>query len=145
MIRGRPLLTFGGELLFYRDDTTAWGISRRDGHYTGVYTQSTVVTAAACCVCDSFWTDTVLECSVILVWSASKSPQCSCRTSQGRPISPSILACGIRFSMLERSEKISRLRPTVTNRTIHRERCGCIDPRQRRTSCKPIYKPFCRA
>jgi Carboxypeptidase regulatory-like domain len=43
MIRGKHVLHFGGELLFYRDDTTTWGnINGATLTYTGAYTQSTV-------------------------------------------------------------------------------------------------------
>jgi hypothetical protein len=43
MIRGKHVLHFGGELLFFRDDTTSWGnINGATVNYTGVYTQSTV-------------------------------------------------------------------------------------------------------
>ena len=43
MIRGKHVLHFGGELLFFRDDTTTWGnINGATVTYTGVYTQSTV-------------------------------------------------------------------------------------------------------
>ena len=43
MIRGKHVLHFGGELLFFRDDTTTWGnINGATVNYTGVYTQSTV-------------------------------------------------------------------------------------------------------
>ncbi|WP_446743961.1 carboxypeptidase regulatory-like domain-containing protein [Silvibacterium acidisoli] len=41
MIRGRHILHFGGELLAYRDNTTAWGnINAATVNYSGVYTQN---------------------------------------------------------------------------------------------------------
>ena len=42
MIRGKHVLHFGGEFLFYRDDSTAWG-NTNGGQlgYTGIYTRST--------------------------------------------------------------------------------------------------------
>ena len=42
MIRGKHVLHFGGEFLFYRDDSTAWG-NTNGGQigYTGAYTRST--------------------------------------------------------------------------------------------------------
>jgi Carboxypeptidase regulatory-like domain len=43
MIRGRHILHFGGEFLFQRDDTTAWGnINAATLEFYGNYTQSTV-------------------------------------------------------------------------------------------------------
>jgi Carboxypeptidase regulatory-like domain len=43
MIRGRHILHFGGEFLFQRDDTTAWGnINAATLQFYGNYTQSTV-------------------------------------------------------------------------------------------------------
>jgi hypothetical protein len=43
MIRGKHILHFGGELLFYRDDATTWGnIKSSTLQFNGNYTQSTV-------------------------------------------------------------------------------------------------------
>lgn len=42
LIRGKHILHFGGEVLFFRDNSTAWGNAVGGHmHYTGVYTQST--------------------------------------------------------------------------------------------------------
>ena len=42
LIRGKHILHFGGEFLFYRDNSTAWGnINGGTMGYTGVYTSST--------------------------------------------------------------------------------------------------------
>jgi hypothetical protein len=43
LIRGRHILHFGGEVLFYRTDTTTWGnFNAGTFNFTGAYTQSTV-------------------------------------------------------------------------------------------------------
>jgi hypothetical protein len=49
MIRGKHILHFGGEMAFYRDDTTPWG-NINAGQYTfnGAYTQQWTKTAANC-------------------------------------------------------------------------------------------------
>jgi hypothetical protein len=47
MIRGKHILHFGGELLFYRDDTTAWGnINGASVTFSGSYTQQYVGNSA---------------------------------------------------------------------------------------------------
>jgi hypothetical protein len=45
LIRGKHILHFGGEFLFFRDNSTAWGnINPGTMTYTGIYTSSTNVT-----------------------------------------------------------------------------------------------------
>jgi hypothetical protein len=45
LIRGKHILHFGGEFLFFRDNSTAWGnINPGTMDYTGIYTSSTNVT-----------------------------------------------------------------------------------------------------
>ncbi|MEG9437622.1 TonB-dependent receptor [Edaphobacter sp. HDX4] len=45
LIRGKHILHFGGEFLFFRDNSTAWGnITPGTMGYTGIYTSSTNVT-----------------------------------------------------------------------------------------------------
>ena len=42
LIRGKHILHFGGEFLFFRDNSTAWGNTNGGTMgYTGVYTQET--------------------------------------------------------------------------------------------------------
>lgn len=49
MIRGKHVLHFGGELAFYRDDSTAWGnINGGQLNYSGQYTQQWTVSSANC-------------------------------------------------------------------------------------------------
>jgi len=49
MIRGKHILHFGGELLMYRDDSTAWGnINAGATQYSGQYTQEWTVDPAVC-------------------------------------------------------------------------------------------------
>jgi Carboxypeptidase regulatory-like domain/TonB dependent receptor len=49
MIRGKHILHFGGELLMYRDDSTAWGnIVAGNTQYNGAYTKQWTVDPAVC-------------------------------------------------------------------------------------------------
>ena len=49
MIRGKHILHFGGELLMYRDDSTAWGnITAGNMQYSGQYTKGWTVDPAVC-------------------------------------------------------------------------------------------------
>jgi hypothetical protein len=49
MIRGRHILHFGGELLMYRDDSTAWGnVNAGSTQYSGSYTQQWTVDPKVC-------------------------------------------------------------------------------------------------
>jgi len=49
MIRGKHILHFGGELLMYRDDSTAWGnINAGATQYSGAYTQQWTVDPKVC-------------------------------------------------------------------------------------------------
>lgn len=49
MIRGRHILHFGGELLMYRDDSTAWGnVNAGATQYSGAYTKQWTVDPAVC-------------------------------------------------------------------------------------------------
>jgi len=49
MIRGKHILHFGGELLFYRDDSTAWGnINAGATQYSGAYTKQWTVDPKVC-------------------------------------------------------------------------------------------------
>ncbi len=49
MIRGKHILHFGGELLTYRDDSTAWGnINAGTMQYSGAYTKQWTVDPAVC-------------------------------------------------------------------------------------------------
>jgi hypothetical protein len=49
MIRGKHILHFGGELLMYRDDSTAWGnINAGSNQYSGQYTKGWTVDPAVC-------------------------------------------------------------------------------------------------
>jgi len=49
MIRGKHILHFGGELLMYRDDSTAWGnINAGATQYSGAYTKQWTVDPAVC-------------------------------------------------------------------------------------------------
>ena len=49
MVRGKHILHFGGELLMYRDDSTAWGnVNAGATQYSGVYTKQWTVDPAVC-------------------------------------------------------------------------------------------------
>jgi carboxypeptidase family protein len=49
MIRGRHILHFGGELLMYRDDSTAWGnVNAGATQYSGTYTKQWTTNPAVC-------------------------------------------------------------------------------------------------
>ena len=74
MIRGKHVLHFGGELLFYRDDTTAWGnLNGANLTYTGVYTQSTVGDSSS----GAAYADFLL--GQTQAWNASVSPEYGAR------------------------------------------------------------------
>ena len=49
MLRGKHILHFGGELLMYRDDSTAWGnVNAGATQYSGAYTKQWTVDPAVC-------------------------------------------------------------------------------------------------
>src|SRR5216684_1905672 len=49
MVRGKHILHFGGELLMYRDDSTAWGnVNAGATQYSGAYTKQWTVDPAVC-------------------------------------------------------------------------------------------------
>jgi hypothetical protein len=74
LIRGKHVLHFGGELLFYRDDTTTWGnLNGANVTYTGVYTQSTVGDSST----GAAYADFLL--GQTQAWSASVSPEYGAR------------------------------------------------------------------
>ncbi len=74
MIRGRHILHFGGEFLFQRDDTTAWGnINAATLQFYGNYTQSTVGDSSS----GSVYADFLLGDAAY--WSAEVQPEYGAR------------------------------------------------------------------
>ena len=122
MIRGRHVLHFGGELLFYRDDTTAWGnLNGATVGYTGVYTQSTVGDSST----GTAYADFLL--GQTQSWSASVSPEYGARLKTPQifvqddfKIRPNLtLNLGLRYQIQhgwnEVKNNISVFDPTVQN------------------------------
>ncbi len=79
MIRGRHILHFGGELLFYRDDSSAWGNTNAGTlQFSGAYTQQWTVNPATGIAAPD--TSTGLEYADFLLgyaqsWSAAVTPE----------------------------------------------------------------------
>lgn len=122
MIRGKHVLHFGGELLFYRDDTTTWGnLNGATVGYTGVYTQSTVGDSST----GTAYADFLL--GQTQSWSASVSPEYGARLKTPQifvqddyKIRPNLtLNLGLRYQIQhgwnEVKNNISVFDPTVQN------------------------------
>lgn len=131
MIRGKHILHFGGELLFYRDDSTAWGnINAATVSYSGSYTQNWTLNPST----NKFSPDssTGIAYADFLLgqtqsWSAQVQPEFGARLKSPQifiqddyKVKPNLtLNVGLRYQIQdgwnEVKKNISVFDPTVTN------------------------------
>lgn len=122
MIRGKHVLHFGGELLFYRDDTTSWGnINGATVNFSGAYTQSTVGDSSSGVAYADFLLGQTQG------WSAGVSPEYGARLKSPQvfvqddiKLRPNLTVnLGLRYQIQhgwnEVKNNISVFDPTVTN------------------------------